>query len=269
MPFKTIQSKLSWGSFSHDESTSATARQEGNVQHSAPAVSEEASSPSGEAIDSSQHLRQPTALYSGQPLNLDKLCNKNSFLKQYMFADHGPARRKRKFVQCITCSENETVAIKSARNGVCPIARGIRADSMERIKLVIDHLSSASHSAAMEHQKLVDMYERQSSKHPWLASLKKHRAEVVDFLIQLAMDVYNDSLLVTPSANSWPARSLTVMAAQCVVRDMEEEFKPFQPPASMLHYRDPKIYKDMLLIIGNHVRTQTISALNSSLAFAI
>lgn len=146
-------------------------------------------SPSAETSTSSGESVQASSLYKGNPLNMKKLKEKYAFLEVYQYADRGPNERKRRFVKCLTCANNETVALRNSKNGQCPIASGIRVDSDEKIQQVIDHLESMAHKAATENEELVKKYDSLSEKHPWLSVLKKHREETINFLIQLAMDV--------------------------------------------------------------------------------
>jgi hypothetical protein len=123
-------------------------------------------------------------------VELSWLLEKHAFLK---FSKLQEGKRSHKFVQCLLCAEYESVAVENSKNGRCPLANGVRADDKERIKTVIDHLLSQSHAAVVKHKDLEEKYKKQSDKHPWLSLLKKQRAEKVDFLIKLCVDVYNDS----------------------------------------------------------------------------
>jgi len=69
-----------------------------------------------------------------------------------------------------------------------------------------------------------------------------HNAAVVKLLVHMAFDVYNDCLYETLSAYSWPARSLTTMAANRLIAVMHDEgsdanVSTFTPAAQDLHYR--------------------------------
>ena len=63
----------------------------------------------------------------------------------------------------------------------------------------------------MEADKLQRQWDKKTSQHPWVAVLAKTDAGVTQFLTELAVTVYNDSLLETPTAWSWPARSLAAL----------------------------------------------------------
>ncbi len=91
--------------------------------------------------------------------------------------------------------------------------------------------------------------------HPWLRVLEKQDKIIVENLIKLAVDVYNDSKKLTLSAWSWPARSLAVAhAAQQTSylkeNGMDAPFLPFSPTPAELHYKDPLVYKEMLTILA-------------------
>nr|XP_022910282.1 uncharacterized protein LOC111421371 [Onthophagus taurus] len=109
----------------------------------------------------------------------------------------------------------------------------------------------------MNAKKAAKLWKQQSDKLPWVKTLKKHRAMVVHDLIGLCIDVYNDSLLETPTARTWPARSLAAMRAksiQCQLNDSNDweiQLDEFQPRGSALHYRDDVVYAEMLHVIGD------------------
>ena len=181
------------------------------------------------AIKSSSATAQPNSkqgnvdcFYRGMKLNLSELCKLNSSLKQYVL---NTGNRSYRYVKCELCEKYEHVARKHSKNGTCPLASGIRADERKRIEMVIDHLFSQCHSAVTEHQRLEKLYDMQSEKHPWISILKNQRAGVVDHLIRLCIDVYNDSLYETLAAHNWPARSLAQLHAATVSRDMRSFFR--------------------------------------------
>jgi hypothetical protein len=155
-----------------------------------------------------------------------------------------------------------------------PIACGIRADGEDRLKLIIDHMLSEVHKAVIRRQTMDTEWHKGSDKHPWLKVLKSHNAQVVRFLVGMAYDVYNDCVCETVSANSWPSRSLTILAANRLVTLMTDEgpdaeLPAFTPIASDLHYRDPVYYRQMLDSI-NAVEEERISKMfDNCIAFSI
>ncbi|KAF0702117.1 Uncharacterized protein FWK35_00032969, partial [Aphis craccivora] len=79
----------------------------------------------------------------------------------------------------------------------------------------------------------------------------------VKLLIELAIDVYNDSRQLTLSAHSWPSRSLSKIHANSQIVSYKDEgltsqFFYFSPTAALLQYRNPVIYREMLDIVGIH-----------------
>ena len=67
----------------------------------------------------------------------------------------------------------------------------------------------------------------------------------------MAVDVYNDCLIETVSARSWPVRSLACLASDHRLQEngAAVEFVLFTPASSDLHYRDLNYYKQMLDVI--------------------
>lgn len=192
--------------------------------------------------------------YKGMKLDLKWLLENNPCLKQYVVQDN---TRSRKHVICSKCEEYVKIAKSHSANGFVPIAsvNGIRADSKECLSRIIDHLLSQIHKEVLEYEKMELQWKSGSAKHPWLNCLKKNSTKVINFLIKLAFDVYTDSLLETCSAYSWPARSLTQLAASrfiSVITDtgLDSEVAPFTPALSDLHYRDPVHYAEMLECIA-------------------
>lgn len=100
-------------------------------------------------------------------------------------------------------------------------------------------------------------------EHPWIKTLKSHEAGKVKLLIELAIDVYNDSRQLTLSAHSWPSRSLSKIHADSQIASYKEEgltsqFSPFNPTAALLQYRNPVIYREMLDIVGRSVMEKVV-----------
>ena len=77
----------------------------------------------------------------------------------------------------------------------------------------------------------------------------------------MAIDVYNDSKLLTLAAWSWPSRSLSHLHAEQQLKihsdgDRFVEFTEFTPSSAELHYRDPTHYAEMLNILGKEERVK-------------
>jgi len=112
-------------------------------------------------------------------------------------------------IKCQLCWKHITEAQKYSKNGRVPIADGVRCEGKERLERIIDHLKSEVHLAASRLDCMQEKWMANSSQHPWIKTLVSHNAEKVKFLIELAVDVYNDSKVLTLSAHSWPSRSVS------------------------------------------------------------
>ncbi|KAF5296696.1 hypothetical protein FQA39_LY12396 [Lamprigera yunnana] len=87
------------------------------------------------------------------------------------------------------------------------IQYGIRVDGEKEIQKVIDHLTTESHIAADNLEKMQHKWLAQSDEHPWVKISKFYNAEKIKILIKMAVDVYNDSRQLTLNANFWPSRT--------------------------------------------------------------
>ena len=101
----------------------------------------------------------------------------------------GEKARKRTVLICTTCQKHEVEAAKASANGrvyirvsqknaflgdtLVYMANGVRADSGERLRQAVDHLTSRAHAAAVEADKFQCQWENQSEKHPWVSVLSK------------------------------------------------------------------------------------------------
>ncbi|KAL4144148.1 hypothetical protein QTP88_006374 [Uroleucon formosanum] len=139
---------------------------------------------------------------------------------------------------------------------------------------IIDHLNSNAHNAACCAEKTQVFWMSQSDKHPWLKFLKSHESEIVTNLIELAIDVHNDSRIMTLSANSWPSRSLSKIHSDAQISTyryygLDSVFVSFNPSGAVLHYRVPNIYREMLDIIAEIVIESVSEELKKSVRFSI
>jgi hypothetical protein len=133
--------------------------------------------------------------YSGQKLSLQSLISKYDCL--HVIGEKDQKNKFRKWVHCTVCKEFESAARRHSRTGLVPMATGIRVDGQEKIKRIVDHLNSKPHQSALQAKQLQEMWKKQSVNHPWVKTLSKHDSSVINFLICLAIDVYNDSLMET------------------------------------------------------------------------
>ena len=79
--------------------------------------------------------------------------------------------------------------------------------------------------------------------------MKKCKAKTLEFLLCLAVDVYNDCRVEMLSARNWPSRSLAFEHSNNLLRGFQNEgwdaeFVPFNHPGSLYHYRDPVTYAE-------------------------
>jgi hypothetical protein len=113
----------------------------------------------------------------------------------------------------------------------------------------------------------------QSNKHPWLNVLEKHKAAQLRCLLQMSMDVYNDTKCETISARSWPSRSLTSEFAQTLVSRFAEDwnaaFTPFVPTGEQMHYCHVNAYLEMFHCIAGDIREKLRSELQEATAVGI
>ena len=105
---------------------------------------------------------------------------------------------------------------------------------------VVDHLLGAAHDAAVKFKTLSNQW---APNHPWLRTIQNHDPSVIRTLTHMAVDVYNNSKLLTSAAWSWPSRSLSQLHAKeqfiKYTNDSPEggiKFSEFQPQAIQLHY---------------------------------
>ncbi len=73
------------------------------------------------------------------------------------------------------------------------MAEGIRADGAKELRRVIDHLTSNVHRASEKQSEMQRLWEAESEKHPWVRVLKTLETQTFNTLVELAIDVYNES----------------------------------------------------------------------------
>lgn len=117
--------------------------------------------------------------------------------------------KTRPFLHCNVCKEFENVAKHNSKNGSVYMANGIRVDSQERMRRVVTHLNGKNHNDALLTKQNHELWINRSEDHVWRKYLSVQHRDLVELLIRMAMDVYNDSLHDTLPAWNWPARSLT------------------------------------------------------------
>ena len=118
--------------------------------------------------------------------------------------------RQRPVMKCTLRSKYEMEVRKFANNGRIPLARGVRVDGKDRLSNVADHLFSRAHNESLRLKQLDESGNNLSDSHPWIKVMKNCKAETLEFLLRLAVDVYNDCRTESLSARNWPSRSLAV-----------------------------------------------------------
>ena len=85
----------------------------------------------------------------GVKLNLSSLLERYSDLVSFTVMKD---LRPRIYVKCKVCEECIEEAQKFSKNGSVPIAHGVRAGGIDRLKLIIEHMKSDIHSAAKKRE---------------------------------------------------------------------------------------------------------------------
>lgn len=130
--------------------------------------------------------------------------------------------RLRPFLHCNVCKEFEHVANVNSKNGSVFVADGIRVDSQEKLQRVLNHLNGKSHKDAILAKQNHELWINRSEDHIWRKYLKNQHRDLVELLIRLAIDVYNDSLHDTLPAWNWAARSLAQHKSDQLVKCFDE-----------------------------------------------
>ena len=176
--------------------------------------------------------------------------------------------------KCNICSQFEEQAkLKRSRHGIVYIAHGVRCDLEEKLKNIVDHFHCEIHQVALDAKKYKELWDSRDLNHPLVIVLKKHEQTTVENLIKLAIDVYNVSKLLTPSAWSWPARApATAHVDQLISSLKESEFQSpfiaFEPSSTDLHYRDPNIYEEMLTTNAENEKVKLKDEVHTAIKFS-
>ena len=104
--------------------------------------------------------------------------------------------------------------------------------------------------------------------------MKQCKIQTLEFLLRMAVDVYNDCRTETLSARSWPSRSLATEHSNALLHNFETEgwhtdFVPFSQPSSVYHYRDPVTYAAMRDIVAKQEMKKTADVLKHCLCFSV
>ena len=165
-------------------------------------------------------------------------------------------------VKCLICSEFEE-ARRYAGNIKCTWLMVFVCDGKKKLQDIVDHLHGASHASGLEMKKLSIQWSNNSMNHPWLWTLKSNDPNAIQTLIHMAVDVYNDSKLLTPAAWSWPLRSLAQIHAHvCSSRFYgntdhgDAAFSQFQPSEIDLHCHDSVHYAENVAYRRRHGKSK-------------
>lgn len=130
--------------------------------------------------------------------------------------------KMRPFIHCEICRDFEAVAKSHAKNGTVAISSGVRVDNQEKLQRVVDHIEGKSHVEAAKAKVQRDLWNLRSESHVWRKFLNDENRELINSLIKLAMDVYNDSLHDTIPAYNWAARSLSQIRGDNIISSIQE-----------------------------------------------
>lgn len=211
-------------------------------------------------------------MYRGYKLSIDSIVRKagEGILKSYMEkCKIGMGVRNRMFVKCLVCAEFEEAARQLSHNNQVYAAKGIRCDGKKKLQDVVDHLFSRPHLSALKEKELLSLWKEKSTNHPWVKLTESTDTVTMSTLIHMAVDAYNDSKILTPSAWSWPSRSLAQMHSSSLFQSQYCSPLPFMPSGISLHYRDPMTYAEMLHIIGDIERKKLAAELKDCIRFSI
>ena len=222
----------------------------------------------GSKIDSTD-----VSWYTGNNVDLKWLLLAESCLEVGRKDQRGP-NRQGPVVTCLLCTKYELEVKRYATNGRIPVGSGVRIDGKDRLRLLVDHLLSSAHNEALRLQKLEEAWSLSSDSHPWVKVMKQCKTQTLEFLLRLAVDVYNDCRVETLSARSWPSRSLATEHSNALLHNVETEgwdadFGPFNQPSSVYIYRDPVTYAAMRDIFAKQEIKKTANVLQDCLCFSV
>ena len=79
-----------------------------------------------------------------------------------------------------------------------PVASGVLVDGKDRLRLIVDHLLSPAHKEALELEQLDEAWRNSSHSHPWVKVMKQCKTQTLEFLLRMAVDVYNHCRVKPP-----------------------------------------------------------------------
>ena len=170
-------------------------------------------------------------------------------------------KKRRQVMTCELCKKYEEQIVKFSVNGRLPVASGVRIDIW------------STHNESKRLKEHEDTWRSMSTDHPWVRMIEKHKKETLEFLLRLAVDVYNDCRAETLSARSWPSRSLSFEHSNNLMRVFQSEgwdadFFGFEK-SSFYHYRDPVTYAEMRNIVVKFEMEKVAAELKNSICYSL
>lgn len=135
--------------------------------------------------------------------------------------------KMRPYMHCDVCKVYEHVAKFTSKNGLVFMSNGVRVDGQDKLQRVLTHLDSKHHSEAVSAKRNQELWISRSEDHTWRKYLNYQHRELVQLLLRMAMDVYNDSLHDTIPAWNWASRSLTQCRSDQFVDSINDGGKKF------------------------------------------
>ncbi len=98
----------------------------------------------------------------------------------------------------LTSTKTKTNGIqKFCLNQSIPVASGVRVDGKDRLRLIVDHLLSPAHNEGLRLKQMDEAWNNSPTSHPWVMVMKKCKTQTLEFLLRMAVDVYNDCRVET------------------------------------------------------------------------
>lgn len=94
--------------------------------------------------------------------------------------------RNRLLAKSSICSEFEEHGKRKSRHGIVYLAHGIRYESEEKLKNIVDHLFSAIHKVAVDAKHYKEISDNQSTFLPWVRVMQKQEQVTVETWIKVA-----------------------------------------------------------------------------------
>jgi hypothetical protein len=90
-------------------------------------------------------------------------------------------------MSCTICEVCETETSIFSKSKIVPLTISIGVESEEEIESPVDHLESMAHQAATAAAEASRFWEQQSNRHPWVKTIKQHRAGILTHPVSFYM----------------------------------------------------------------------------------